>query len=163
MASEEKFDTVLKGGRIIDPAHAMDRVADLGIRDAKIAAIGRDLRSDGADVIDVSGHIVTPGLVDLHVHAYGILGFAHPDWIGIHQGVTTFVEAGGPGVAVFEEFKALMKGQTITNLYAGVSIQSMGIQSFGQGFGDVRALTLPARVSEWLDVFEQNRDRKSVV
>jgi dihydroorotase len=156
MLSAKKFDTVLGGGRVIDPAQGMNKIADVGLKDGKIADVGDNLRSDGAEVIDASGYIVTPGLFDMHVHAYGILGFSHPDWIGIYQGVTTFVEAGGPGVRTFEEFTALMKGHTITNLYGAAYFTPMGIIGFGYVEGDVRTLTWP--VSEWLDVVERNRD-----
>lgn len=152
-----KFDLVLKGGRIIDPAQGIDEIADLGIRAGKVAGIGKELKEDGADVLDVRGCIVTPGLIDLHVHAYGILGFAYPDRIGVYQGVTTFVEAGGPGVATFREFVALMKDRTVTDLYAGAYIRPLGIIGVDYVEGDVRSLTsIP--IEEWLDLVEENRD-----
>ena len=87
--------TILRGGQIIDPAQGLNKFTDLTITDGKIAAIGDAELSADADVVDVSGMIVTPGWVDIHVHAYGDLGFAYPDYIGINGGVTTFVDAGG--------------------------------------------------------------------
>lgn len=59
---------LLKGGRIIDPENKFDDVADLLIEDGKIKAIGKGLAAGDADIIDVSGKIVTPGLIDMHVH-----------------------------------------------------------------------------------------------
>jgi dihydroorotase len=60
---------LLKGGRVIDPANGVDGVRDLLIVDGVIAKIGVDLPADGATVIDVpAGLIVTPGLIDMHVH-----------------------------------------------------------------------------------------------
>ena len=59
---------LIKGGRIIDPANGMDEVADLLIADGKIKDVGKYISSDGAEVIDASGKIVTPGLIDMHVH-----------------------------------------------------------------------------------------------
>ena len=59
-----------------------------------------------ARTIDVSGCYLTPGWVDIHVHVYGTLGFADPDSIGVCQGVTTYVEAGGPGIDTLDEFLA---------------------------------------------------------
>src|SRR2546423_9210950 len=59
----------LAGGRVIDPAGALDRVADVLIRDGCVAAVGRGLGyPDGARVIDVAGCVVAPGFVDLHCH-----------------------------------------------------------------------------------------------
>jgi dihydroorotase len=60
---------VLKGGRVIDPSRGFDQRADVLLQDGKIAAVGTGLGApDGADVRDVGGAIVAPGLVDLHVH-----------------------------------------------------------------------------------------------
>ena len=59
---------MLKGGRIINPENKFDDVADLLIEDGKIKAIGKGLAAGDADIIDVSGKIVTPGLIDMHVH-----------------------------------------------------------------------------------------------
>ncbi|MGH7530440.1 MAG: dihydroorotase [Gemmatimonadales bacterium] len=60
---------LLQGGRVIDPGSGRDAVADVFIHEGKIAAVGRGLAApDGADVRDVVGKVVTPGLVDIHVH-----------------------------------------------------------------------------------------------
>src|SRR5713226_8573002 len=60
---------LLKGGRVIDPARGIDHVADLLIQDGKIAATGSGLGTpDGVEIRDVSGLVVAPGLVDVHVH-----------------------------------------------------------------------------------------------
>lgn len=59
---------LLKGGRIINPENKFDEVADLLIEDGKIKAIGKNLAAADAAVVDVSGKIVAPGLIDMHVH-----------------------------------------------------------------------------------------------
>jgi dihydroorotase len=60
---------VLRGGRVIDPASGRDEVADVVIRDGRIAGVGRNQGTpDGADVHDVTGLVVAPGLIDLHTH-----------------------------------------------------------------------------------------------
>jgi dihydroorotase len=60
---------LLRQGRVIDPARGTDEVADVLLQDGKVAAVGRGLVApDGADVRDVSGLVVAPGLVDVHVH-----------------------------------------------------------------------------------------------
>ena len=60
---------LLKGGRVIDPARGIDQVADVLIQDGKIAATGSGFGTpDGAEIRNVSGLVVAPGLVDVHVH-----------------------------------------------------------------------------------------------
>jgi dihydroorotase len=60
---------ILKGGRVIDPASSRDGAFDVLIENGRIARVGRDLPADGADVFEVPrGAIVTPGLIDIHVH-----------------------------------------------------------------------------------------------
>ena len=60
---------LFKGGRVIDPSQNHDAVVDLLIVDGKIEAMGAGLgEPDGAEIVDVSGKIVAPGLVDVHVH-----------------------------------------------------------------------------------------------
>jgi len=62
---------LLTGGRVIDPSQSMDRVADVLVVNGKVAAIGPEAGHKTApDVerIDVSGLVVSPGLIDLHVH-----------------------------------------------------------------------------------------------
>lgn len=58
--------TVIKNGRIIDPSQNMDKISDLLIEDGRISCIGNNLEGD--TVIDASGSVVAPGLVDMHVH-----------------------------------------------------------------------------------------------
>ncbi len=59
---------LIKGGRVIDPSSQKDEVADVLIADGKIAKVGVGLDAQGAEVIDASGKIVMPGLIDPHVH-----------------------------------------------------------------------------------------------
>ncbi len=56
------------GARIIDPSQRLDRQLDLLVAEGKVAALGESLPKDGARVIDLSGKIIVPGLIDLHVH-----------------------------------------------------------------------------------------------
>ena len=59
---------LLQGGRVINPENEFDQVADVLIEDGKIAAIGKELKAEGAEVYDASGKVVAPGLIDMHVH-----------------------------------------------------------------------------------------------
>ena len=60
---------VLRGGRVIDPASGVDAAMDVLLVDGSVATIGVDLDvPDGTDVRDCAGRVVTPGLIDVHVH-----------------------------------------------------------------------------------------------
>ncbi len=59
---------LVRGGRVIDPAQQIDEVADVAIADGKVAAIGRSAPRSADEVIDAAGMIVSPGLIDMHVH-----------------------------------------------------------------------------------------------
>jgi len=147
---------VLANAHVIDPASGLDAVTDVTLRDGTIAAIGGPRAADAA-TIDLHGHYLTPGWIDVHVHAYGTLGFADPDSIGIYQGVTTFVEAGGPGVDTFAEFVATMSGRTATSLYAGVYVRPLGIIGLTFIEDDVRNwLDIP--IERWIDTVAEHRD-----
>lgn len=63
------MDRVLfRGGRLIDPASETDETADVLVEGALVAGVGRDLKPEGAEVLDIDGAVIAPGLVDLHVH-----------------------------------------------------------------------------------------------
>ena len=59
---------LIKGGRIVDPAQQIDRVGDVLVEDGKVTSIGESFSEDGAEVVDASGFVVSPGFIDLHVH-----------------------------------------------------------------------------------------------
>lgn len=149
---------ILRGGRIVDPANGLDVVGDVGIKGGKIAWVGDTHQTKDADVIDVSGCVVTAGLVDVHIHAYGIIGFAYPDRCGVYQGVTSFVDAGSAGVTTFHEMSALLEDSLITDLYAGVMLRPLGLVGVDYEEGDIRSIpNLP--MDGWLDLAENHSDK----
>jgi dihydroorotase len=98
-------DLVLKGGRLIDPSQSLDKISDIAFVDGKVAEIGHGLA--GKDVRDVTGKIVTPGLIDLHTHVYWggtSLGVA-AELLARSGGVTTFIDAGSAGPGNFPGFR----------------------------------------------------------
>lgn len=99
----ERFDLLLKGGRVVDAATDRDGIADVGIVAGKIAEIGPELNPAAArEVVDVAGKVVMPGIVDLHVHASAWLGgrFAHK--MLAQAGVTTALDMAGPMDSVID-------------------------------------------------------------
>jgi len=148
---------VLTNAHVIDPAHGRDGIMNVTIADGLIASVGDAPRPDGAETVDLEGAYLSPGWIDAHVHAYGTLGFADPDSIGIYQGVTTFVEAGGPGVATLDEFVATMSGRTATSLYAGVYIRPLGIIGLTFIEDDVRNW-MDVPIERWIDTVAEHRD-----
>jgi len=114
-ALAQQYDLVLKGGRVIDAKQNLDAIRDVAINQGKIAAIAENIPAAQArQVADVKGLIVTPGLVDMHFHAFG--STMAPDYTGEHglrpdgftfrSGVTTVVDAGSSGWRNFEQFRS---------------------------------------------------------
>lgn len=130
------FDTVIKGGRVIDPAANIDSVMDVGVKAGKIEALAPDLPADGANVIDAQGKLVSPGFIDPHVHLYGGIGLVDPDTVGVHQGVTTIVDFGGGGTATFDHMKELLLPKARTSIYSIVCVTAGGVGAYGFGTDD---------------------------
>ena len=100
------YDLVLRNGRVIDPSQRIDRVADVAFTGGRVAAIGERL-DGGAEERDVSGRIVTPGLIDLHTHVYWggtSLGVDAEDFAR-RSAVTTCVDTGSAGPGNFAGFR----------------------------------------------------------
>jgi len=95
-------DLVLTGARICDPATGLDRICDLAVNGNRIAGIGAGLAPHARQVIELSGKLVTPGWIDLHVHVFEWMTTfgLPPDDAWVHSGVTTAVDQGGTGHSV---------------------------------------------------------------
>ncbi len=93
----KRYDLLLKGGRVIDPSQDSRPPGDVAILGHTIARVAADIpEADAGHVLDVGGSIVTPGLIDVHVHVYdGVapLGIP-PDPNCVAKGVTTVIDAG---------------------------------------------------------------------
>jgi dihydroorotase len=108
---------VLKSGRVIDPASGRDAIADVVVAEGTIVGVGADLAAGypDAEVIDCTGQLVTPGLIDLHVHVYPGLGdfCVHPDRAGVETGVPIVVDGGTSGVATFGVARARVEAPDV--------------------------------------------------
>ena len=124
------YDLVLKGGRVIDPSQQIDRTSDVGFVGRKVAAIGDGL--SGADERDVTGLIVTPGLIDLHTHVYwgGTSLGVEADAYARQSAVTTCVDTGSAGPGNFPGFKAHVIDQVQTRVLVYLHISFAGIYAY---------------------------------
>jgi N-acyl-D-amino-acid deacylase len=84
-----QFDTIIKGGTIVDGTRVPRYRADIGIKNGKIAKIGRLNNSDASKVVDANGLIVAPGFIDLHTHYDAQLHWDPYCSIGSWHGVTS--------------------------------------------------------------------------
>jgi dihydroorotase len=103
---------LIKGGRVISPAQKLDDTCDLLIKNGKIAAIGSDLDGKGAEVIDAAGKIVTPGLVDIHVHLRDP-GLEYKE--DIASGTLSAVTGGFTSIACMPNTNPVNDCQAVTN------------------------------------------------
>jgi dihydroorotase len=119
---------ILKGGCLLDPASALDGQQDIHVRDGVVASIGTDLKADGATVIDVKGLIVTPGLIDVHLHLMNGLGAfgVDPDVFGVGSGVTTVVDAGSAGHSLLTVFRNYVTKNAKTRVLNYVNLSTLG-------------------------------------
>jgi dihydroorotase len=123
-------ETVLTGGRVIDPAQGVDEVMDVVVRDGSIADVAAGVTPPtGSRILDVAGKIVTPGWIDIHAHVYwgvttwGILA----DPLCLASGVTTIVDAGSPGWANFPGFNEWIAKPAVTRVLTFVHISGIGL------------------------------------
>ena len=119
---------MLKGGRLIDSASGLDGQQDIHVRDGVVAAIGADLKAEGATVIDVKDCIVTPGLIDVHLHLMNGLGAfgVDPDIFGVGSGVTTVVDAGSAGHSLLTVFRNYVTRNAKTRVLNYVNLSTLG-------------------------------------
>ena len=105
-----RYDLLIRGGRVVDPSQRIDRVLDVAIAGGRIAAVGANLpAANAADVIDARGHVVTPGLVDIHAHIYD--GLSPADLL--RDGTTAFIDAGSRGADNVDDVAALARSAPV--------------------------------------------------
>src|SRR5258706_46888 len=154
------LDRVLTNCRVIDPANGIDGRLAVGIRGGRIAAVAPGLAARTPRVaLDLDGAIVTPGFIDVHVHAYEwVTNFGvAPDAAGVHSGATTIVDQGSTGVWTFGGFKTFIVEPALTDVRAFVSINVAGALKGGM---EGEALHSPGIVGTHNTVPELVREAK---
>jgi dihydroorotase len=119
---------LLKGGRLIDPAAGIDGSVDVRVRDGIVDEIGANLTAGATTVVDVKNLIVTPGLIDVHLHLMKGLGAfgVDPDIFGIGSGVTTVVDAGSAGHSLLNVFRNYVTNSAKTRVLNYINLSTLG-------------------------------------
>jgi dihydroorotase len=135
----QQFETLIRGGHVIDPRNHIDGVLDVAISNGKIAKIGKDIDAHTAhQVIDARGMYVVPGLIDIHTHVFygpdSARNFCNgtksvlPDSFTFCTGVTTVVDAGSSGWEDFPLFKKKIIDSSKTRVLAFLNIVGAGMR-----------------------------------
>ena len=127
-----RYDLLVKGGRVIDPSQKVLEERDVAIIGSKVARTAKDIpAAEARQVLDARGRIVTPGLIDIHVHVYDsvtALGIP-PDPNCVAKGVTTVVDAGSSGALTFAGFRRYVINVADTRVFALLNISVIGMAS----------------------------------
>src|SRR5687767_7779888 len=89
-----RYDLLITGGRVVDPAVRLDAIRDVAISGGRIAAVEANIAADAADIIDARGRLVVPGLIDIHTHTGRS---ADGPGLVLQDGVTGWIDAGSQG------------------------------------------------------------------
>ena len=141
------YDLALTGGNLLDPAQGINNEPrDIAFKDGKVAAVSDSIDpSSAAQAVDVSGKLVTPGLIDLHGHFYhGASGTAvHADRTCLGSGVTTGVDAGSAGFLNYGAMRDYVFPAHRTRLIAFLHIGAVGLAAnrvLGGALHDMRII-----------------------
>ena len=124
------FDLLIKNGTVIDPASGYNGRLDVAIKRNRIAAVEANISADSAyRVIDASGQVVTPGLIDLHTHVYhgGSYWGVLPDPVAARSGVTTWLDVGTTGVYNYPALREYIIKRSEARVYTLLNISGIGL------------------------------------
>jgi len=102
----EKYDLIIKGGRVVDPSVRLDAVRDVAISGGRIAAVEPSIADMATDTLDAHGKLVVPGLLDIHTHCGR---FPTGPGLVLQDGVTGWVDAGSKGADAIGETIAIAR------------------------------------------------------
>jgi dihydroorotase len=160
--SEGPFDLVIKGGTVIDPSQGISAPRDVAIVGHTVSRVAAEVPAAQARrVLDARGKIVTPGLIDVHVHVYdGVAPLGIPaDPNCIAKGVTTVVDAGSAGAHTFPGFRKYVINVVDTRVFTLLNLSVVGQSSLSQDnlFGELLDLRY-ANTKLAVRTIEKHRD-----
>ena len=157
-----RYDLLVKGGRVVDPSQQLSAPRDIAISEGKIALIAPNIsEAEALHVLNADGKIVTPGLIDIHVHVYdGVTPLGIPaDPNCIAKGVTTVVDAGSAGAHTFPGLRKYVINVVDTRVLALLNISVVGLStsSWDNQWGELLDMRyVNAKLA--IKTVEQNRD-----
>ena len=125
-----KLDILIRNGTVIDPASKTQKIANVGIKDGIFTGIYEAINvPESKQEIDASGCIVTPGLIDSHLHVFcgGTENGIVPDCTLIPMGITTAVDQGSAGAGNFEAFHESVISRSKMHIFATLNISTQGL------------------------------------
>ncbi|MFT5466383.1 MAG: dihydroorotase [Verrucomicrobiales bacterium] len=130
-----QYDILIQGGEVIDPSQQLLGARDIAIKDGKIAAIAESLSDvEARHTIDARGLIVTPGLIDLHVHVYTHVPLGlDADSLCPAGGVTTMLDTGSAGSNNFAAFRRDDIDRAKTEVLGLVNLSCIGLVAYDLG------------------------------
>jgi dihydroorotase len=140
---EIQLNILLKGGHVLDPANGINRPADVRLGEGRVVAVGPDLPpAAGETVLDVVGHYVVPGIIDMHAHVFSTHRRStlslDPHVNTFSSGVTTVVDAGTAGWRDFADFRTEVIDRARIRVLAYINIVGSGMG--GEWEHDVREM-----------------------
>jgi dihydroorotase len=162
--AERPYDLLLRGGHVIDPKNKISKICDVAIRDRVIAAVAPGIDPATAfKTVNLKGLYVTPGLVDIHVHAFASTGernsyagerSVYPDDFTLRAGVTTAVDAGSSGWRNFPAFRESIIARSRTRFFAFLNIVGHGMRGvrYERDLGDMEARPAAEMALRYKDV-----------
>src|SRR6202790_4160137 len=129
---QQNCDLLIKGGRVVDPGQHLNEVMDVAVKNGKILEVSKAFpESRAAKVVSGKDRIVTPGLIDIHVHCFDGFGGVNPDRNCLANGVTTVVDAGSAGYLGIGGFFQYGVKASVTHVYSMVNIAALGLLAGG--------------------------------
>jgi dihydroorotase len=125
---DQEYDLLIKGGTVVDPGQRLHSKLDIAVKDGKILDVSPDIKESRArEVFSAKDKLVTPGLIDIHVHAYdGVTACMNADHYCMPRGTTTCVDAGSMGYLFINRFIEDIVHNRITRVYALVHVAALG-------------------------------------
>ena len=125
-----KHDLLLSGGFVIDPRNNINGICDVAVKNGKISLVSPNIdRSSAVEHIDVSGKLITPGLIDTHAHVFeyvtGRFGL-EADMCGVDSGVTTLIDQGGPSCMTLPAFREYVVNPKKSRIFTYLSSYLVG-------------------------------------
>jgi len=146
MTTASTYDLLLTGGTLLDPAQGIHQRRDIAFKDGLVAAVAERIdAATAANSVDVTGKLITPGLIDLHGHFYhgGNPTAVHPDEICLSSGTTTGIDAGSAGCLNYPAMRDYVFPAHRTRLLAFLHVSGVGLANnglLGGGLHDMRMI-----------------------